>query len=103
MSIATSRTETPIETAAMPRRKGTYRIVARRIDHLRDNLTDRAERTMREVKRTARRGRYALEDAAGFARLGVRRYPGKSVAIAFLAGSAVTLAAALLLRRRFRS
>jgi hypothetical protein len=31
-----------------------------------------------------------------------RRYPGKSVAIAFLAGSAVTLAAALLLRRRVR-
>ena len=103
MSTATSRTATPIDSAPIPRQNGTYRLVARRIDHLRDHLTDRAERTMREVKRTAKRGRYAMEDAAGFARLGVRRYPGRSVAIAFLAGSAVTLAAALLLRRRFRS
>jgi hypothetical protein len=91
----------PVETHSMQRRGGTYRLVARRIGHFRDGAMDRAERTMRDVKRSAVRGRYALEDARDAARLGVRHYPGRSMALAFLAGSVATLVVGLLIRRRF--
>jgi hypothetical protein len=101
MTDTASRVSYRDEPRATAHRTGSYRVVANRLGHLRDHAMDRAQRTVRDVKRTAKRGQYALEDAADAARLGVRHYPARAVALAFLAGSVATVVAGLALRRRF--
>jgi hypothetical protein len=74
--------------------------IAERVSRVRENLSDAAERKVRDVKRLARKGRFAVEDRMDAAALRVRRNPGTALAIAFAVGSITGVIAGLALRRR---
>ena len=74
--------------------------IAERVNRVRENLSNAAESTARDVKRLARKGQFAVEDRVDEVALRVRRNPGTALAIAFAVGSMSGLLAGLLLRRR---
>lgn len=80
--------------------RAAYRPFARRLDRAREAVIDRAERRIRDARRMARRGRFAMEDGLDSVALRVRRNPAAAIAIAFAAGAGAALAASLLLRVR---
>lgn len=77
--------------------------IAERVNRVRETLSDAAERKVRDVKRLARKGRFAVEDRIDEAALRVRRNPGAALAIAFAAGSIAGVVAGVMLRRRRRT
>ena len=74
--------------------------VAERVNRVRENLRSAAESRARDVKRLARKGRFAVEDRIDGVALRVRRNPGTALAIAFAVGSLSGVLAGLMLRRR---
>lgn len=74
--------------------------LAERVNRVKENLTDQAERRLRDVKRMARKGQFALEDRVDDVALQVRRNPGKALAIAFAAGTLMGAVMAFTMRRR---
>lgn len=77
--------------------------IAERVNRVRENLSNAAESTARDVKRLARKGQFAVEDRIDEVALRVRRKPGTALAIAFAVGSLSGLFAGLMLRRRRRT
>ena len=89
--------EEQVREAAAPAGDGA---LAARVNRVKQNLADEAERRVRDVKRMARKGKFALEDGVDEVALRVRKNPGQALAIAFAAGA---LAGALInfaMRRR---
>ena len=76
------------------------RPMAERVGRVRENLSNAAESKVRDVKRLARKGQFAVEDRIDEVALRVRRNPGTALAIAFAVGSLSGMLAGLMLRRR---
>lgn len=90
-------TEEKVQESAAPSGNGA---IAERVNRVKENLSDQAERRIRDVKRIARRGQFALEDRADEVALRVRKNPGKALAIAFAAGTLAGAVLAFTVRRR---
>ena len=71
-----------------------------RVNRVKQSLVDQAERRVRDVKRMARKGQFALEDGVDEVALRVRKHPGTSLAVAFAAGTLAGAVVAFSLRRR---
>ena len=71
-----------------------------RVHRVQQHLIDQAERRVRDVKRLARKGQFALEDGVDEVALQVRRRPGTSLAVAFAVGTLAGAVVAFSLRRR---
>ena len=74
--------------------------LAERVSRAKENLVEQAERRLRDVKRMARKGQFALEDRVDDVALQVRRNPGKALAIAFAAGTLLGAVTIFTMRRR---
>lgn len=74
--------------------------ITERVNHVRESLGGAAERKVRDLKRLARKGRFAVEDRIDEVALRVRRNPGAALGIAFAVGSLGGLLAGVMLRRR---
>lgn len=97
LNEATSRAR-----AAQARTSVAYRLARANADQLRARVASEARARAHALRRAARATRMNVEDAADATRLTVRRHPMRSVAIAFVAGSAIGLLGAVALGRRNR-
>lgn len=89
--------------AVQARTSVAYRLARANADQLRSRLASEAKARAHALRRAARATRIKAEDAADATRLSVRRHPVRSLAIAFVAGSAMGLLGAVAYGKRNRS
>jgi hypothetical protein len=77
---------------------GSFQTLRRQAERGKDAVTRAVEGGLRDIKRHARRGRYAVEDLTEDVRLRTRRTPLRAIGLAFAAGALAGGLLALLAR-----